>query len=42
MKYLKIIFVISLLMALIGFFSRCADDNSFAGNDPRGDQYAGP
>lgn len=42
MKYFRIIFVISLLTALIGFFSRCVHNGSSAGNDPRGDQYADP
>ena len=41
MKDLRIIFVISVLMALIGLFSRCFNGNSFNSSDPRGNQYAG-
>jgi hypothetical protein len=40
MQYLKIMIVISMLMALTVFFSKCINGNSFVSNDPRGDQYA--
>jgi len=41
MQHFKAILAISLLMASVFFFSRCFHDNAPAGNDPRGDQYAG-
>jgi len=41
MKYLRIISVISLLLALVVFFSRCFNGDSLTHSDPRGDQYAG-
>ncbi|HSC37437.1 MAG TPA: hypothetical protein VLD19_06190, partial [Chitinophagaceae bacterium] len=41
MQHLKIVVVISLLMALVFFFSTCFHDNTLAGNDPRGNGYAG-
>lgn len=41
MRNLRIIFVISMLMALTVFFSRCFNGNSLLSTDPRGDQYAG-
>lgn len=41
MQHFRIIIVISLLVALAFFFSRCFHDNSSMPNDPRGQQYAG-
>lgn len=41
MRYLRIIIVISMLMALTVFFSRCFNRNPNVSNDARGDQYAG-
>jgi len=41
MRHSRIIFVISLLVSLIIFFTRCVQDHSPEGKDPRGNQYAG-
>jgi len=41
MRNLRIIIVISMLMALTVFFSRCFNGHSLVSVDPRGDQYAG-